>query len=273
MDADGAEVMSETRLEEGASLRVERVAGRAQYVMNDRRHGHRPASAVREALESLPGAAFAFATGGRVRTAGALALRQQATSYRRRGRFHRQTETALAHGRFPASRLRAAGFFADAALCTGSAAWKASRSAASSAPMFTQASPRYLAKNGQLVASADGKCPPHSPLLRGGAAVTLVYGFSCFALRDAGSPAWIFVAIVLSLIPHDMMYGPQAALIAESFTGRLRYSGASLGYQLASAIAGYIAGCAVVSLVSTALLPDYTNKDISKERFLSHAPS
>ena len=35
-----------------------------------------------------------------------------------------------------------------------------------------------------------------------------------------------------------MMYGPQAALIAESFTGRLRYSGSSLGYQLASIIAG-----------------------------------
>ena len=38
---------------------------------------------------------------------------------------------------------------------------------------------------------------------------------------------------MLSLIPHDMMYGPQAALIAECFTGRLRYSGASIGYQLA----------------------------------------
>ena len=53
--------------------------------------------------------------------------------------------------------------------------------------------------------------------------------------HDAGL---VFLAIVLSLIPHDMMYGPQAALIAESFTSRLRYSGASLGYQLASVIAG-----------------------------------
>jgi hypothetical protein len=43
---------------------------------------------------------------------------------------------------------------------------------------------------------------------------------------------------VLSLIPHDMQYGPQAALIAEAFTPRLRYSGASLGYQLAAIIAG-----------------------------------
>jgi MFS family permease len=35
-----------------------------------------------------------------------------------------------------------------------------------------------------------------------------------------------------------MMYGPQAALIAESFPARLRYSGASLGYQLSSVVAG-----------------------------------
>ena len=42
-------------------------------------------------------------------------------------------------------------------------------------------------------------------------------------------PGWIFLAVVLSLIPHDMMYGPQAALIAESFSCRLRYSGASMG--------------------------------------------
>jgi MFS family permease len=71
-----------------------------------------------------------------------------------------------------------------------------------------------------------------------GAATTGVFGFVYFALLNTVVPGWIFLAIVLSLIPHDMMYGPQAALIAESFTGRLRYSGASLGYQLASIIAG-----------------------------------
>jgi hypothetical protein len=82
-------------------------------------------------------------------------------------------------------------------------------------------------------------------------------------------------------------YGPEAALIAESFSPRLRYSGTSLGYQLASIIAGgpspfiatalfasykatlpiaiYIALCAVIGIVATALLTDYTNKDISAE--------
>jgi hypothetical protein len=78
------------------------------------------------------------------------------------------------------------------------------------------------------------------------------------------------------------MYGPQAALIAESFSAGVRYSGASLGYQLSSLIAGgpapliatwllaryqsgtaiavFILFCAVVSLVSTSLLKDYTNQ-------------
>ena len=119
-------------------------------------------------------------------------------------------------------------------------------------------------------------------------AVTMgVFGFVYFALLDTMVPGWIFLAIFLSLVPHDLMYGPQAALIAECFTGRLRYSGASLGYQLASIIAGgpapliatalfaayksgyaialYILACAVISLISTALLPDYTNRDISAE--------
>jgi metabolite-proton symporter len=114
-----------------------------------------------------------------------------------------------------------------------------------------------------------------------------LFGFLYFGMVDTAIPSAVFIAIVLSLIPHDMQYGPQAALIAESFTPRLRYSGASLGYQLASLIAGgpapliatalfaayqtgyaiaiYIAACAVISLVSAALMPDYTGKDISAE--------
>jgi MFS family permease len=120
-----------------------------------------------------------------------------------------------------------------------------------------------------------------------GAVVTGLFGWVYFALLNTLVPVWIFVAIVLSLIPHDVMYGPQAALIAESFTGRLRYTGASIGYQLASIIAGgpapliaaalfasyrswvalsvYITVCAVISVVATALMRDYTGKDISAE--------
>ena len=120
-----------------------------------------------------------------------------------------------------------------------------------------------------------------------GAATVGVFGFLYFAMVDTAVPALVFIAIVLSLIPHDMQYGPQAALIAEAFTPRLRYSGASLGYQLASVIAGgpapliatalfatyhtgyaisvYIAACAVISLVAASFMPDYTGRDISKE--------
>jgi MFS family permease len=120
-----------------------------------------------------------------------------------------------------------------------------------------------------------------------GAATVGVFGFPYFAMVDTAAPALVFIAIVLSLIPHDMQYGPQAALIAEAFTPRLRYSGASLGYQLASVIAGgpapliatalfatyhtgyaisiYMAACAVISIVAAWFMPDYTGRDISKE--------
>jgi MFS family permease len=82
---------------------------------------------------------------------------------------------------------------------------------------------------------------------------------------------------VLSLVFHDMQYGPQAALIAESFGPATRYSGAGLGYQLASLIAGgpapliaaaivdatnsstwvsvYIIGCAALSMIALLLMP------------------
>jgi MFS family permease len=116
-----------------------------------------------------------------------------------------------------------------------------------------------------------------------------VYGFVFFGMVDTAIPVLVFIAIVLSLIPHDLQYGPQAALIAESFTPRLRYSGASLGYQLASIIAGgpapliatalfaayksgyaisiYIAICAIISFVATALMPDFTGKSIADDAY------
>jgi MFS family permease len=120
-----------------------------------------------------------------------------------------------------------------------------------------------------------------------GAVLTGLFGFVYFGMLNTAAPVLIFIAIVLSFVPHDLMYGPQAALIAECFTPRLRYSGASIGYQLSSVISGgpapliatallaatgsgyvialYILFCAVVSIVATAMMPDYTGKDISEE--------
>jgi MFS family permease len=114
-----------------------------------------------------------------------------------------------------------------------------------------------------------------------------VYGFVYIALLNTGIPWIVFIAVALSLLPVMTQYGPEAALIAESFTPRLRYSGSSLGYQLASIIAGgpspfiatwlfatyhsawpiaiYIAICAAIGIVATSLLTDYTSKDISTE--------
>jgi MFS family permease len=120
-----------------------------------------------------------------------------------------------------------------------------------------------------------------------GCATMGIFGFIYFGLIDTGLPLLIFIAIVASLIPHDMQYGPQAALIAESFTPRLRYSGSSIGCQLASIIAGgpapliatalfasyksgapiaiYILICSIISIIATAFLKDYTGRDISAE--------
>jgi MFS family permease len=67
-----------------------------------------------------------------------------------------------------------------------------------------------------------------------GAVFVGIFGFVFFALLDTKVPALMFLAIALSGLPIMTMYGPEAALIAESFTPRLRYSGTSLGYQLAS---------------------------------------
>ena len=120
-----------------------------------------------------------------------------------------------------------------------------------------------------------------------GSVATGVFGFIYFALLNTGMPSWIFIAIVLSFVPQHLMYGPQAALIAECFTPRLRYSGASIGYQLSSVIAGgpapfvstwlfstyksavpigvYVCVCAAISICAALLLPDQTNKDIAHE--------
>ncbi len=104
-----------------------------------------------------------------------------------------------------------------------------------------------------------------------------VFAFPYFALLDTGNTWLVMLAIVLSLVFHDIQYGPQAALIAEGFGANVRYSGAGLGYQLASVIAGgpapliaanilentksstgiswYIIGCCAAAMVALLLIP------------------
>ena len=120
-----------------------------------------------------------------------------------------------------------------------------------------------------------------------GVVTMFIYSFLFFGLLDSGNPTLIFLGAILGSIPHAMVYGPQAALIAEQFTPRMRYSGASLGYQLASIIAGgpspliatallawtksgwtvavYMAVCIVIAFVSTLFMREYYREDINEE--------
>jgi metabolite-proton symporter len=117
-----------------------------------------------------------------------------------------------------------------------------------------------------------------------GAVVAGLYAFPYFAVLTYGGQVLIFVAIVLSMIVHSMMYGPQAALIGESFPTHLRYGGAGLGYQLASVFAGgpaplmatwllhqtgtpysisvYIVVAAVITVACCLALPDRSRANI-----------
>ena len=120
-----------------------------------------------------------------------------------------------------------------------------------------------------------------------GTVVVFIVGFLFIELMNTKDPTLVVLGIVLGAIPHSLMYGPQAALIAEQFTPRMRYSGASIGYQLASIIAGgpapliatwlfatfktgtaiswFIAFCAVISFIATCLMTEYSRREIHDE--------
>ena len=120
-----------------------------------------------------------------------------------------------------------------------------------------------------------------------GAAMNFIVAFFFFGLLSTKNPVFIVLAIVLGALAHSAVYGPQAALIAEQFTPRMRYSGSSIGYQLASIIAGgpapliaawllatyksappvalYVAICALIGFVAALLMTEYSSKDISAE--------
>jgi MHS family shikimate/dehydroshikimate transporter-like MFS transporter len=115
------------------------------------------------------------------------------------------------------------------------------------------------------------------PVYLAGAVLSLLYAFPFFWLLEQG-PGFVPLAIVLGLnVGQDLMYGPQAAYFAELFSTRVRYSGASLVYQLTSVFSGglapilatlllarqgpwavalYMAGAAAVSVVGAVLAPE-----------------
>jgi MFS family permease len=120
-----------------------------------------------------------------------------------------------------------------------------------------------------------------------GAAATGLFAFAYYAMFNTAIPVLIILATLIATLFHDLMWGPLAAMTAECFTPRLRYSGASIGFQLAAVFAGgpapmiatallaatgsgyvialYIFGCAIVSIVATALLPSIRDRDFARD--------
>jgi metabolite-proton symporter len=126
-----------------------------------------------------------------------------------------------------------------------------------------------------------------------GAVLAGLFAFPYFYVLTHGGQVWIFIVVVLSMIIHAMMYGPQAALIGESFPTHLRYGGAGLGYQLASVFAGgpaplvatwllhetgtpysisiYIVIAAVITVICALALADRSRADIEDDTVYSRA--
>lgn len=84
-----------------------------------------------------------------------------------------------------------------------------------------------------------------------GVAGAAVWVFAFFPLLETKSFPLIALAAVVALVTHAAMYGPQAAFIAELFSTRLRYSGASMGYQVAGIVGGALAPIIALKLVIT----------------------
>jgi MHS family shikimate/dehydroshikimate transporter-like MFS transporter len=124
------------------------------------------------------------------------------------------------------------------------------------------------------------------PVYLFGAIVTAVFAYPLFWLIDSGSTAALWSGIAIAFVlSHAAMYAPQAAFLSELFGTRVRYSGASLGSQLASVFAGalapliatallregygggaialYVIGLAVVTIVSVVLATETHQEDIN----------
>ena len=111
-----------------------------------------------------------------------------------------------------------------------------------------------------------------------------LFAFPLFWLIDTGSVPLVFLGLLIAFTIHATMYGPQAALYAEMFPADVRFSGASLGYQVASVLAGglapfimtallaatggswsvslYIVGGAVVTFISVVTIRERFRRDL-----------
>lgn len=88
------------------------------------------------------------------------------------------------------------------------------------------------------------------PVYLAGALLMLGFPFLFFLMLDTRVELLMWLAVVLGLVIHALMYAPQAAFFSELFGTNVRYSGASLGYQLASPLSGGLAPLIAASLLS-----------------------
>ncbi|WP_235491109.1 MULTISPECIES: MFS transporter [unclassified Achromobacter] len=86
------------------------------------------------------------------------------------------------------------------------------------------------------------------PVYLAGAVLGMAWAFVFFVLMDQAHPVAICAAVAGGLLVHAMMYGPQAAFVAEQFPGRVRYAGASLAYTLAGILGGGFAPLIIASV-------------------------
>jgi len=115
----------------------------------------------------------------------------------------------------------------------------------------------------------------------------VLWAYPFFALIDTGAQAWIWLALVVAFVfSHAAMYGPQGAFLSEMFGANVRYSGASLGAQLAGVVAGgpatliatwmlaetaepmmwlsiYLAAMGVITLTAVYIASETRHRDIS----------
>jgi MFS family permease len=86
------------------------------------------------------------------------------------------------------------------------------------------------------------------PVYAAGALLGMLWAFVFFVLLDSRRPALIVIAVVIGLVIHGAMYGPQAAFVTEQFPTRVRYAGSSLAYTLAGIAGGGFAPLIIASL-------------------------